>query len=829
MLTRNTIKYCSLLLLTLLAFSSCDKSGKGGKSESYNSKLVINEVMASNQTGLLAENDSLYDWIEIKNISEKAINLEDYVLTTNKADKEKKKEKKEKKEKKDKKEKEEKSNKWRMPAMDLAPGDVVLIFASGKDCNEPGKELHTNFKISAKDVNLQILTEDGDTVSDINCGRLEDDMCYRRLDDGSYEKSYRQSPGMENTDDGFEEYNQIIEEQRKSPLRIWEAHTKKNRSNNNTWVEIKNISDSPVNLQDYGLTGETYKGEPMMLPEKQLAPGEICEIDCRENLIDIKSSKSVALVKDGQFMDGLCGKLAPYGMSVGRAEGENGFFFYPTPTRGHENSGKHYRFIAEDPKFNLKPGVYREKEKLVIKIDADGRNIHYTKDGSTPTEGSPLFKDSIVIDTTTVIRAYCEGDSTSMRSNVATATYFINVEHTLPIMNICIKNDELFNPTTGIYMSGPGGGGKYPFKGANYWKKVTKKANVEFYDTNGKTFSTGCGFAIFGGFSRTLSKKSFKIKFRDEYGIDQLHYDIFKEGKDEKYKNLVLRSGSQDMQGVMVRDEFFTSLMKENCPSLLIQNYRPVALYLNGQYFGLYYIREKIDKHFAAKYLDIPSDSMNIIMSKVYNEEGPKIHFQKLLDFARNNDMKDAGAYEQMSSFVDLNGLIDQKLGEIYSGNTDVGNIRYIRSTHKKSDKKWYFVFYDVDLSWREFRSPSFYLRQGGKAAESGVSMHNLFIDKLLDNPNFRKLFLERLSLHMHKTFSPENTTKVYNGIIEQIKPEMKLNCKRWPKLLRFENWEKNVAEFREKFNTRHRDMLNALREELSITPEENKQYFGDL
>jgi len=823
---RYSIKYLSLLLLALIAFNSCDKSSKRGRDKSYNSKLVINEVMASNQTGLLAENDSLYDWIEIKNISKEAIRLEDYVLTTNKADKEKK---KKNKKNSDKKEKKEKNYTWKMPAMELAPGDVALIFASGRDCNEIGKELHTNFKISTKDVNLQILTEDGDTVSAINCGRLEDDMCYRRLDDGSYDKSYRQSPGLENTDDGYEKYNEIIEKQRKSPLRIWEAHTKKNKFGNNTWVEIKNISDSPVDLQDYGLTGETYKDEPMMLPKKQLAPGEISEIDCKEELIDIKSSKSVALVKGGQFMDGLCGKLAPYGMTVGRAEGENGFFFYPTPTRGQENFGNHYRFIAEDPKFSLKPGVYREKEKLVLQLNAEGRSIHYTTDGSTPTESSPLFKDSIIIDATTVIRAFCDGDSTSMRSNVATATYFINVEHTLPIVNICIRDDELFNPTTGIYMPGPGGGGEYPHYDANYWQRVTKTANMEFYDTNGESFSTGCGFAIFGGFSRTLSKKSFKVKFRDVYGIDQLHYDIFNEGKDGKYKNLVLRSGSQDMQGVMVRDEFFTSLMKENSPSLLIQNYRPVALYINGQYFGLYYIREKIDKHFAAKYLDIPSDSMNIIMSNVYNEEGPKDHFQQLVNFVKNNDMKNAGVYEKMSSFVDLNGLIDQKLGEIYSGNLDVGNIRYIRSTHKKSDKKWYFVYYDIDISWREFKSPQFYLRQNGIAAEAGVSFHNLFVDKLLDNPNFRKLFLERLSLHMHKTFSPENTTKVYDSLIEQIKLEMKLNCKRWPNLLSFDNWEKHVAEFREKFKTRHKEMLNALREELKITPEENKQYFGDL
>ncbi len=825
---RNTFRFCCFLLFTVVAFSSCQGDFSVKNKKDISDGLVINEIMASNHTGLTAENDSLYDWIEIKNISDEEIELEDYYLALNNGKNGKKVKKGKKKKHLEENEYSFQKNKvWQLPDTILAPGDMLLVFASKKDSSEPGKELHTNFKLPAKKGHLMIISEDGDTISEIKYKQLETDISYHRLDDGSYERSYRQSPGYENTNEGYEQYCNLIDKLRKSPLLIWEAHIKSSKEKKSMWVEIKNVSAAIVNLKDYALTGETYKDKGLQLPDKELVPGSIHTIIFSEKDIDIKGSKSIALMKDGKFVDGLCGMPAPFGTSVGRVEGKSGFYFFQTPTCERENVSCHYRHIAEAPEFNFKPGVYRTSKNITLKLKDSSLRVHYTLDGSTPTMSSPLFKDSVRIDTTSVIRAFCEGDTVSMRSNICTYTYFLRESHTLPIINICINNDDLYDHNHGIYMPGPGGGGEYPHKGANYWKKVTKRAHVEFYDTEQKnSFSLDCGFAIFGGFSRTLSKKSFKVKFKDEFGPDRLDYDVFNEGKARKFKNLVLRSGSQDMSGVMVRDEFFTSLVKENSPSLLVQAYRPVALYLNAKYFGLYYIREKIDKHFVSHHLKVPNDSINIIMSLCYNEEGPKVHFQSLINYVKTHDLAQKEYYEYMKNLVDFDGLIDQKLGQIYSGNTDVGNIRYVRSTDEKSDKKWYFVFYDVDLSWTTNKPAGFYLRAG---AEGAVSMHNIIIDRLLHNPDFRQLFLERLSMHLHKTFTPENATKVFNNIISTIKPEMKLNCKRWPDLASFERWEKNVVAFRNKFKGRDKYVLDGIRKELNITPEEEKKYFSDL
>lgn len=203
----------------------------------------------------------------------------------------------------------------------------------------------------------------------------------------------------------------------------------------------------------------------------------------------------------------------------------------------------------------------------------------------------------------------------------------------------------------------------------------------------------------------------------------------------------------------------------------------------------------------------------------------PKPYFPKnILNYVRSHNLAGDEEYEYMNNLLDFDGLIDQKLGEIYSGNTDVGNIRYIRSLDKKSDKKWHYVYYDLDLSWTTFNPSSFYLRQDG-----GIAAHNLVVDKLLANKKFRERFLKRLSLHIHKTFTPENTTRVFNNIINNIRPEMKRNCQRWPMFGSFKRWEEKCDAFRKKFKTRYKEVLDDLRKELKITTEEDKKYFSDL
>ena len=809
--------------------------------------IIINEIMTANHAGIVDQDGDISDWIEIKNISKENINLKGYSLVVEKNptinndknndsngddsnnDNDQKATEDAKKESEENNDdtKAGKKKSWDFPQMTIKPGQCLIIFASKKDKSDPKGELHASFKISAKGGSIE-LQKDGQVVSEVKYGKITDDQCYRRVadNDTAFEATYEQSPGFDNNAQGYEKFNSLIEQQRKSAqLNIWEVQSK-GYKDGNTWVEVKNVSNDTVNLKDYSLTNGKKGVNSWQFPEVVLKPGEFFVVDCMKEEFKIGGKKSIMLIKNDKFVDGMWCAAAPFGVSMGRVIGKDGFFFFPTPSRNAENDSSYYRTIAKQPEFKTTAGVYPDKKKIPILINTHGYTVHYTTDGSTPTNESPVYNDTaIAIDETTTIRAYCEGDSSVMFSPTATSTYIFAEKHTIPVMNITVDSADLFDKRRGIYADGPGKGSVFPYEEANFWKKWWKKAHVEFFDSV-DGFSEDCEMAIFGGFSRALPKKSFKIRFKDYTGKSEIFCDLYGEGKPSKVKNFVLRSGSQDISGVMVRDEFFTSLMKPNSPDLLVQAYRPVALYVNGSYFGLYYLREKIDKHFAAKHLNVDNDSVTIIMSGMYCDEGVKKDYYDFLAYVKSHDLAEEECYNFVKDNFDITSLADYKLGQIYSCNTDVGNVRFIRSSDPKGDKKWHVVYYDLDATWATTMSASYYLNPGGTAVERAV---NLLIAKLLKNEDYRQLFLERASLLIHKTFSSQNATAVFDKLINSIKPEMVRNCERWPGVMKYERWEENVEKFREKFATRDKDMLNDLRKVLEITDEEEKKYFADL
>ncbi len=836
--------------------------------------IVINELMASNRTGILTHKGKADDWIELKNMSGDTIDLkgfqlqverlpEDSVLAAKKgakkgADNAGDQDDPEQEALESGKEEKDPVMTWNFPDVKIPAGETLLVFtgkkskadkekssgesgenkekADKKTSAQPAeKSLRAEVKLPKEGGIVRFLSPGGTVLRELKYGPMAADRSLALQADSTYRMTYMATPGFENTREGYEAAMQKIADQRKSPLLIWEVMGRAEHSYQN-WVELKNVSDHDVNLGEYSLGKKISKKNPgWKLPDRVLKPGEIITITLAGSKrangplqapFKLGSSETVVLGKDGKFMDGVCVKTTTRGVSMGRMNGRKGFFYFSTPTRNAENGPDGRRFIAEDVRFDHQPGVYEKADKLTLKLKDPKQKIHYTLNGSLPTAASPLLGDSLVLTKTTTIRTFAEGDSINLRGKVNTMTYILGAKHDMPVVNITVNNADLYDFNTGIYADGPGYGDEWPHPQANFWKNWTKQAHVEMFDDKkgAEGFSVDCGLKIFGGFSRNEDKKSFRLKFRGRYGDPEVDYDFFGDGEPMALEDLVLRSGSQDWMRCMLRDEFFTSLMQQTSPTLLTQKYRPVALYVNGEYFGLYYLREKIDKNFVARKLNVSNDDIDILMSVGYCEEGDRTEFRKLMNYVKANSLKEPEHYQWVKDRVDLQGLIDFKLGEMYAGNADVGNVRYVRSGDPKGDGKWRFVYYDLDATWVGYTpTPAYYLSMTGGAAESNVTEHNMLINRLLENPEFRKLFIGRLAFHLDNTFSQKNTEKVFDGLVAQIRPEMERNCKRWPKLS-YKTWEKNIEAFREKFKDKHTVMLKGIGEYLKFTPEEEKR-----
>ncbi len=110
---------------------------------SQTDSIIINEFMALNQTALTDEDGEYSDWIELYNISTEVVYLEGWSLTDDFND----------------------LRKWEFPDIALAQNEYIIIFASGKDRNNPDGKLHTNFKLSGAGEFLALVNTSGITVS----------------------------------------------------------------------------------------------------------------------------------------------------------------------------------------------------------------------------------------------------------------------------------------------------------------------------------------------------------------------------------------------------------------------------------------------------------------------------------------------------------------------------------------------------------------------------------------------------------------------------------------------------------------------------------------
>lgn len=792
----NYKKYGIIAALGALALASLYVSNYANGDKDA---LVISELMAANNSGILADDGKPHDWIEIRNVSDRSASLKGYTLSKDSGE-----------------------VKWEFPDTIVKPGACVVVFATKRKL---AKDLHCDFKLSKKDEEIELATRQGIVASSVKYNHLKDDQALKLTKKGNYKKTYHQTPGFANDEKGYEQYLTYIEQQRRDPLRIWE-YMNKNGSKalhdvkGYRWVEIKNTSSKPVDLSEYTLADKVKSKDTISLPAQTLAPGAIILInDTGEKL----SGEAVVLLNKGKFADAMSAGQTYFNTSVGRKTSEKGFFFYAEATPGQENTTTAFAEIADKPDFKTAPGVYSKDKKLTVKLKDTDCTVHYTTDGTIPTDKSPVWKDSLVITKTTIIRAFSEKKG-CMPSKMVTATYMLGVKHKLPVVSVTMSNYDLHDPQRGIYEIGSGASPEFPYEGANFWKDWERCAHIEFFDGK-KGFDTDCGIKIFGAYSRGRDKKSFHIKFRRKYGESSVKYDFFDRGEKYEAKAFVLRSGSQDDNGVMARDEYFTSVMAQQCPTLHVQDYRPVVLYLNGEYFGVYYIREKINEDFVAQHLNVKPKTVTLITGFGSGPATPA-NYREVMDYVTSHDMRDASAYKWMTDHIDCQSLIDYKIGEYYTGNCDVGNIRYFKSDDKSCNKKWHWLYYDLDWGFYYNTPLRFYIR-GNQVRANGIALHpiNAMIDRMLQNPDFRKLFLERWAHHYKVTFGKKNALAVFDGIIAKIKPEMERNCQRWPQMS-YKTWQANVEKFRAKIVERPDILHQDVMQELGVTAAERKKYF---
>jgi len=423
--------------------------------------------------------------------------------------------------------------------------------------------------------------------------------------------------------------------------------------------------------------------------------------------------------------------------------------------------------------------------------------VRYTLDGSTPTKTSLLSAGEITIAQTTVVR-YAEFDADGKRiSPVEGATYFINEpDSRLLTLSVGIDPWRLFGGANGWFRPGHGADpGHWKQPGANWWTKQEHPIHLDLIEPDAETrsahngkcvFSGTTGFRMFGGMSRLHPQKSFSISARERYGKKRIKHELFGKDGGKSFKFLVARNSGSDWNRSYIRDVLLTDLLQDESWDLEHQAARPVQVYINGVYWGIYHLREKINARFLAdRHPEIEKDKLDLIEHEQTVKQGSIGEYRKLRNFVANEDLSDAANYRRLGEMMDLDNFQRLQIAQTYFDNRDAGgNIRYWKP--KAPGARWRWILYDVDQGFGlhqeegyKRNSLKFYTEANGPAWPN-PPWSTLFQRKLLASPMYRRYFVNRTLDYLQTDFAPITVAAAIERRVAGLEQDMPRQFERW-------------------------------------------------
>lgn len=548
--------------------------------------------------------------------------------------------------------------------------------------------------------------------------------------------------------------------------------------------------------------------------------------------------------RDRKLVDRLATPSQKNRYSYGRDEKMGQRYIYPEPTPNEENS-KGFVSYASMPVIELAAGFYRGPQTVSIRSTIVGANVYYTLDGSEPTKESNVYTSPISIDKTTVVRArtFVDGGDDVLGSQTATSTYLIDSPHNdkLSVVSLATDAKNFYDPKIGIYVKGSNAGDSYPFKGANFWNDTIdweRPVHAEIFTPSGEQqVSQDMIIRIFGAYSRGRDQKGLALVARSSYGPPTIDFPLFPNREATSYKSIVLRASGQDSTVTKMRDIIATSLV-DGTTNLEVQAYRQSVVYLNGEYFGIYNIREKVSKYFIAAHYGLKNpENIDLLVGNGTALVGGNAAYKALLEYCKTHDLSNADNYAYVVSQVDVDNYIDYLFCEMYIANTDTGNIKFFRE--KSSDptrNKWRWIYYDFCWSLSNYKmdSVSYLTNPAGHGVGKGFSTE--LTRAMLQNQDFRNAFLRRSAELLNTTYTTERVLGRISECESTIIDEIERDVERWPEedaktgwRQSVGNWKANVKGAKKFAEERPGYIISYLAKYFKLSESETQSIFGRL
>ena len=512
-----------------------------------------------------------------------------------------------------------------------------------------------------------------------------------------------------------------------------------------------------------------------------------------------------------------------------------------------------------DPVFSQAAGFYNQTFQLEISNSTPGITIHYTLDSSEPTADSPVYTEPLLITSragkpnqysaietiapdwnqpdeevskATIVRAIAIDDQTGETSAITTHTYFVGKDlsdqYALPIVSLVIDPDDLFDDERGIYVLGkdfteasqsnhPGSDNQtienYHRRGKDWERPV----HLEILEKDSQiVFSQNAGVRIHGSSSRQRPQKSLRIYAGSEYDLlDTFSYPLFgwqsnnSDSNGIVNKTFLLRNSGQDWMVSMIRDTLAQELASDTNVDTQIS--RPVIVFLDGEYWGIYHLQERYDQYYLYNHYGIDTDETTILKNEQEIVEGTQEsvdHYEALLNFISENDLSLAENYAYIQTQMDVDNYIDYLIANIYMSNTDwphnnlyywrTNTVAYTPDAPTGQDGRWRWMLFDLDMSFG-FQAGGSSIEHDTLASAQADDWTGFLFRSLLENETFKNQFINRFADLMNTTYSTEHVLQSINQTQAQLHPEMDEFFERWNSSNdeALTQWEQEIEDMR--------------------------------
>jgi hypothetical protein len=790
---------------------------------SLKSQVVINEYLSFNVNGILDDDQEYTDWLEIYNAGSSAADLTGYSLSDDLTQ----------------------PQKWVFPALSLQPAKRFLVYASGKD----RKEISLNYETIidwGDDWRYLVPTSDIGTawhnvgfndntwstgISGFGYSDNDDSTILGNVISVFIRKEFVISDVSSviklilhmDYDDGFVAYINGHEVARSNigtaGVNVPYSQGASGDHEANIWqglsperYEITNPSGVLLEgtnvLAIQGHNKNTGSSDLTLIPF--LTIGRIEGVKDVSAYLDIPAGgglhtnfklkskgESIYLFNPAGILADSIGEITlPADVSFGRKpDGANLWYYFAQPTPDAENTAKGYPNSGADPVlFSRSGGKNIGGTTLSLTAGKSTDTIYYTTDGSIPDPTSNRYTGPITIGDDQVIRARVIG-STCLPGPVSTNTYVTQYNHQIPIVCISTNPENLWSDESGIYVLGPPDySSQPPHEGANYWEEWERPAHFELYDKNGiKQIDQLAGVKIFGGWSRMNEQKSLALFARKEYGKGSFEYKFFTDKPIEKFESIVIRNSGNDNMQLQFHDCFMTGLTRKM--EVDRQAFQPAAIYLNGKYWGIENIREKVNEHYLAENHLVDPGSVNLLFLQSTVLCGTNTGYQQILTFLNNHStLQNNDDYYQVRDQIDLDNYIQYQLTQIYLNNKDwPGN--NIKFWNTNTGNPWRWIIFDTDFGFNAgeygYNTLEFALVTNGEDWPN-PPWSTLLFRRMISNLDFRYNFINQYCDRLNVDFHPSRINADLDSLRGVYYADMQYHFERW--WGSYPEWESRIS-----------------------------------